>query len=82
MTSNKHVLPAASRGDLCVPAGRSEGCYDDQESETSSLFSASSESVASPHSPTAAGPEPASVWQMHSGKGQTEDKDKQVNKLV
>lgn len=55
------MLPAASRGDLCVPAGRSEGCYDDQESETSSLFSASSESVASPHSPTAAGPEPASV---------------------
>lgn len=54
-----------------MPPGRAEGCCDYPESEMFSLFSASSDSVASLHNPTAAGPESASVSLIHSVREQT-----------
>lgn len=68
------VLPAAAHGDLCGPAGRSEGCCDDdEESAIFSLCSASPDSVAPPQDPTAAGSESASVVLTHSVREDKKD---------
>lgn len=66
-----------------MPAGRAEGCCDDEESEMFSLFSASSDSVASPQNPTAAGPESASASLIHSVRERTgwSNKDKYQTRI-
>lgn len=63
-----------------MPAGRSEGCCDDdEESEKSSLCSASPDSVASPHDPTAAGSQSASVLLTHSVKEDKKDESSHLS---
>lgn len=63
------LLPAAAHGGLCEPAARPEGCCDvAEESDKFSLYSASTDSAASPRHPTAAGSESASVSRSHSRK--------------
>lgn len=63
------LLPAAARGGLCEPAARPEGCCGDaEESDEFSLCSASTDSAAPAHRPTAALSESASVSLSHSRK--------------